>query len=182
MRSPPRPAQSSPAAAGRPGGASAVPVLSELLVDPRVQSGQRGLDRGERVFEVVVVAVVRVVDVENESARTRVEGSQHPDPTGIDAQLLKKRYVVAGQRNHQVGVEMVDVDLGGNVVGGVAVPPQHAVGALVSSLADVPTGGSRAGYPYRVVQAAFGDLVGEHLLSHRRPADVAGAHEGDVQL
>src|SRR5271154_1260694 len=165
MRSPPRPAQSSPAEAGRPGGASAVPVPCELLVDPRVQSGQRRLDRGERGFEVVVVAVVGVVDVENESARTGVEGSQHPDPIGIDAELLKKRYVVAGQRNHQVGVEMVDVDLSGDVVGGVAVPTQHAVGALVSRFADVPASGSRAGYPYRVIQAAFGDLVGEHLLS-----------------
>src|SRR6202021_987866 len=131
MRSPPRPAQSTPAAAGRPGGESAGPVLCELLVDPRVQSRQRSLDRGERGFEVVVVAVVGVVDVENESARTGVEGSQHPDPTGIDAQLPKKRYVVASQRNHQVGVEMVDVDLSGNVVRGVAVPTQHAVGALV---------------------------------------------------
>src|ERR1700722_12220436 len=166
MRSPPRPAQSSPAAAGRPGGASAVPVPCELLVDPCVQSGQRSLDRGECGFEVVVVAVVGVVDVENESARTGVEGSQYPDPIGIDAQLLKKRYMVAGQRNHQVGVEMVDVDLSGNVVGGVAVLTQHAVGALVSSVADVPTGGSRAGYPHGVVQAAFGDLVGEHLLGH----------------
>src|SRR5271167_908949 len=105
MRSPPRPAQSSPAAAGRPGGASAVSVARELLVDPRMQSGQRSLDCDEGGLEVVVVAVVGVVDVENESARTGVEGSQHPDPTAIDAELLKKRYVVAGQRNHQVGVE-----------------------------------------------------------------------------
>src|ERR1700728_3421975 len=172
MRSPPRPAQSSPAAAGRPGGASAVSVPRELLVDPRMQSGQRGLDRGKGGLEVVVVAVVGVVDIENESARTGVEGSQHPDPIGIDAQLLKKRYVVAGQRNHQVGVEMVDVDLSGDVVGGVAVPTQHAVGALVGRLADVPAGGSRAGYPHSVVQAAFGDLVGEHFLPTRRPADV----------
>src|ERR1700759_4678865 len=157
MRRPRWPAQSSPAAAGRPGGASAASVPRELLVDPRVESGQRSLDRGERGFEVVVVAVVGVVDVENESARTGVERPQHPNPSGIDAQLLKKRYVVAGQRNHQVGVEMVDVDLSGDMVGGIAVPAQHPVGPLVSRLADVPAGGSRAGYPDRVVQAALGD-------------------------
>ena len=65
-----------------------MPVLRELLVDPRVQSGQRSLDRGERGFEVVVVAVVGVVDVENESARAGVEGSQHPDAVGIDAVVV----------------------------------------------------------------------------------------------
>src|ERR1700722_17651249 len=105
MRSPPRPAQSSPAAAGRPGGASAVPVLCELLVDPRVQSGQRSLDRGERGFEVVVVAVVGVVDGGNKRARTGGGGAQTPDPTGIGTRPLAMRSVVASQRNHQVGVE-----------------------------------------------------------------------------
>ena len=76
---------------------------------------------------------------------------------------------------------MVDVDLRGAVIGGIAVRAQHVVGPLVGGLADVPAAGARAGDPHRVGQAAFADLVGEHLLGHRRPADVARADEGDVQ-
>ncbi len=104
----------------------------------------------------MVVAVVRVVDVENVSAGAGVERPQHPDPVGVDAQLLKQRHVVAGQRDHQVGVDVVDVDLRGAVIGRVAVRAQHPVGPLVGGLADVPAGGSRAGHPHRVVQAALG--------------------------
>ncbi len=129
----------------------------------------------------MVVAVIGVVDVENERARTGIERPQHPDPVRVDAQLLKERNVVARQRDHQVGVDVVDVDLRGAVVGGVAVGAQHPVGPLVGGPADVPARGSRAGHPHGVGQAALGDLVGEHLLRHGRPADVAGADEGDVQ-
>ena len=71
--------------------------------------------------------------------------------------------------------------LRGAVVGGVAVGAQHPVGALVGALSDMPAGGARAGHPHRVVQTALGDLVREHLLGHRRPTDISGADEGDVQ-
>ena len=76
---------------------------------------------------------------------------------------------------------MVVVDLGGAVCGRVAVCAQHVVGPLVGAVARMPAAGARAGDPHRVGQAALADLVGEHLLRHRRPADVARADEGDVQ-
>ena len=45
----------------------------------------------------------------------------------------------------------------------------------------MPVAGSRAGDPHLVGQPALADLMGEHLLRHRRAADVARADERDVQ-
>ena len=58
---------------------------------------------------------------------------------------------------------------------------QHLAGAVVGAVADMPAAGARAGDPHLVGQAALVDLVGEHLLRHRRAADVARADERDVQ-
>ena len=49
------------------------PFSRELFVDPVVQAGQRGLDDGENILEVVVVAVVGILDVEGMRTRARVE-------------------------------------------------------------------------------------------------------------
>src|SRR6201993_3569585 len=152
MRPPPQPAPPSPVATGRSGAPSGVSVLGKSLVDPGVQTGQGSLDGGEDRFDVVVVAVIRVVDVEDISTGSGVEGPQHPDSVGADAQLLEQPHVVAGQRDHQVGLDVVDADLRGAMVGGVAVLAQPPVGPLVGALADVPAGGACTGHLYGVVQ------------------------------
>lgn len=114
-------------------------------------------------------------------ARARVERAQHPDPVLLDAQVLQHPKVVAREGHHQVGREVIVVDLGGAMVGGIAVGLEHPGGPLVGAAADVPVAGARAGHPYRVTQAAPAQLIGEHLLGHHRTADVPGADEGDVQ-
>ena len=87
--------------------------LLQLLVDPGVQTGQRRLDDGEDVLEIVVGAVVGVLDVEGVRTRSRVERPQHPDPVGVDAQLPQYPEVVAAQGDHQIGGQMIVVELGG---------------------------------------------------------------------
>src|SRR3954454_313168 len=76
---------------------------------------------------------------------------------------------------------MVVLERSGPMVGGVAVVAQDTLGPSVGTLADVPVAGAGAGDPHNVAEAAFLNLVGEHLLGHRRTADVAAADECHVQ-
>ena len=55
----------------------------------------------------------------------------------------------------------------------LAVRPEHMACPPVRGLTRVPAAGACARHPYGVRQAALTDLVGEHLLRHRRAADVA---------
>ncbi len=89
--------------------------------------------------------------------------------------------MVAAQRDDQVGGQVLVVDLGGAVRAGIAVLAQHG---RARSSAGSPA--CQPPVPALVTRTSSDrprsvDLVGEHLLRHRRPADVARADEGDVQ-
>src|ERR1700712_4836542 len=119
-------------AAGMPGSdavwASTGSVLRESVVDPVVQAGQGGLDDGESLLEVLVLTVVGVFDVEGIGPRARIEGTQHPQSAVVDPELAQEADMVASQPDDQICREMVVLELGGAVVGGVAVVAQHALG------------------------------------------------------
>jgi hypothetical protein len=53
---------------------------------------------------------------------------------------------------------------------------EHPDRTVIGTRAGVPAPGACAGHPNRIGQSALGDLVGEHLLGHRRATDVAGAN------
>ncbi|KLL96556.1 hypothetical protein NJ76_01860 [Rhodococcus sp. IITR03] len=76
---------------------------------------------------------------------------------------------------------MLGTELGGAVTGGIAVPLQHRVGAWIRLGADVPAVRAGAAHPDPVVESLPPQVLGEDLLGHRRPTDVAGAHEGHVE-
>lgn len=146
-----------------------------------MQAGQRGLDDGEDLLEFVVPAVIGIVDVEGVGTRPGVERAQHAQSRILDTELAQQPSVVAAQGNYQVCRQMPGIDLRGAVLGGVAVGAQHPPGPLVDPVADMPVAGAGTAHPHGISQPALPELVGEHLLGHRRTADVAGAHEGDVQ-
>lgn len=125
--------------------------------------------------------VVGVLDIENVGPRPWVKRTQHPQPALLHAELTQLPGVVAPQRDDQIRLQVVRADLGGAVIGGVAVGVQHLPCPFVGPIADVPVAGAGAGHPHRLAQPAFPQLVGEHLLGHRRATDVAGTHESDVQ-
>ena len=104
----------------------------------------------------------RVVDVEDISTGSGVEDRNIRIRSVPTRQLLQQRHVVAGQRDHQVDLDVVDADLRGAMVGqerAGAAPGWPAVGAL----ADMPAGGACLVTGTVVVQPVLADLVGEHL-------------------
>ena len=103
-----------------------------------MQTGQRRVDDGEDVLEIVVGAVVGVLDVGGVRTRSRIERPQHPDPVGVDAQIPQYPEVVAAQRDHQIRRQMIVVELGGPVIGRIAVRGEHVLGPPVGALAGMP--------------------------------------------
>ncbi len=89
--------------------------------------------------------------------------------------------MIASKRDDEIGGQVVVAHLRRAVLGRIAVLTQDGVGAFVGRITGMPVAGAATGHPDKVAQAALLDLVGEHLLGHRRAADVARADECDMQ-
>ena len=114
-------------------------------------------------------------------ARVEATAASGSDLAGTPS-CAKHSHVVAAQRDDQVGAQMVDCRPARR--GGRWGSRGRAARRLARSSADLPT--CQPPVPALVTRTALSrprslDLVGEHLLGHRRPADVAGADERHVQ-
>ncbi|BCN84322.1 hypothetical protein RE0356_29630 [Prescottella equi] len=75
---------------------------------------------------------------------------------------------------------MVVADLRGAVPGRVSRGLEDLVRARVRTVTDVVAVGARTGDPDPVTEALAAHVFGEDAFRHRGAADVAGAHESDV--